>query len=194
MKRLLFACIISCFAFCLPAVSANPGRDVRALELEIGAGAVFGSDKLNFDKNRMGISALVEARYNLTSLPLDVGLQINGGLFHRDIQSSRSLKFRSLNVLAVADVNLFRARTISLFAGAGFGYALYGETAPIAFDSSQEWSGFETGGGKSGICFMPRVGVELFHRLRVTFDYRWQEKANRHFDVTLGFVFGGGRK
>ena len=140
-------------------------------------------------------SLLAEVRYNLASLPLDVGVQVSGSMFHREVQSTRSLKFKSLNVLAVADVNIFRARAISIFAGAGFGYALCGETAPVTFDNSQgEWGGFSTGGEKSGICFVPRVGVELFHRLRVTFDYRLQEKANRHFDVTLGFVIGGGRK
>lgn len=195
MKRLLLLSIMSCFACCLPATAANPGRNVRALEVEIGAGALFGGEKLDFDKNRMGVSLLAEARYNMASLPLDVGVQVSGSMFHREVQSTRSLKFKSLNVLAVADVNIFRARAISIFAGAGFGYALCGETAPVTFDNSQgEWGGFSTGGEKSGICFVPRVGVELFHRMRVTFDYRLQEKANRHFDVTLGFVIGGGRK
>ena len=39
-----------------------------------------------------------------------------------------------------------------------------------------------------------QVSGRLFFRMRVMFDYRLQEKANRHFDVTLGFVIGGGRK
>lgn len=41
---------------------------------------------------------------------------------------------------------------------------------------------------------MPRIGVELLHHLRVTLDYKFQEKANRHIGLTLGVVFGGGRR
>ena len=39
-----------------------------------------------------------------------------------------------------------------------------------------------------------QVSGRLFFRMRVMFGSRLQEKANRHFDVTLGFVTGGGRK
>lgn len=39
-----------------------------------------------------------------------------------------------------------------------------------------------------------QVSGRLFFRLHVTLDYRCQKKTNRHFDVTFGFVFGGGHK
>lgn len=77
----------------------------------------------------------------------------------------------------------------------GLGYTALDTSGPIRFDNSNpNWAGFSTGDKKGSFCFMPRVGVELFHRLRFTFDYKLQEKANRHFDLTVGFVFGGGRK
>lgn len=63
-----------------------------------------------------------------------------------------------------------------------------------AFHSQPNWGGFSTGNKTASFCFMPRVGVELFHHLRITLDYKLQEKANRHVGISLGVVFGGGRR
>ena len=181
MKKLILALALLC-AFQSNAQSTPSAKrsdcEVRRFEGEIGVGINFGADKLNFNSNRIGATFFAEGRYNLQRLPIDVGLQIAGSIFHRDADNAGNLEFQTWNVLAVTDYNLRRCNKVS-----------------IRFDNSNpNWAGFSTGDKKGSFCFMPRVGVELFHRLRFTFDYKLQEKANRHFDLTVGFVFGGGRK
>lgn len=168
---------------------------ITRFEGEIGVGLNFGSDKLNFDNSRIGATFFAEGRYNFQRIPIDIGLQVAGSIFHRDAKNAGNLEFKTWNVLAVTDYNFRRCKKVSFFAGFGLGYAALDTSAPIRFDNSNpNWAGFSTGEKKGSFCFMPRVGIELFHRLRFTFDYRLQEEANRHFDLSIGFVFGGGRR
>ena len=170
-------------------------RKVGCIEGEIGGGITFGADKLNFDKNKFGATFYAEGRYNIQRVPLDVGVQVGGTIFHRESVNAGQLKFKTWNVMAVTDYNLRRHKKISFFAGVGLGYASLDNSAPITFDDSQpNWGGFSTGTKTGSFCFMPRIGIELLHHLRVTFDYKLQEKANRHFGLTFGVVFGGGSR
>lgn len=199
MKKLIFA--FALLVLCSLPGNAQTGhpeaadREVGRLEGEIGGGFSFGADKLNFDKNKLGATFYAEGRYNMRRVPLDVGVQAGGTIFHRESVNAGQLKFRTWNVMAVTDYNFRRYKNISLFAGVGLGYASLDHSAPITFDDSQSnWGGFSTGTRTGSFCFMPRIGVELFHHLRVTLDYKLQEKANRHFGLSLGVVFGGGRR
>ena len=195
MKKLIFAFALLC---CIQgnaqtSQSTVADRKVGRIEGEIGGGFSFGADKLNFDKNKLGATFYAEARYNMQRVPLDIGVQAGGTIFHRESVNDGQLKFRTWNVMAVSDYNFRRCKKISLFAGIGLGYASLDNSAPITFDDSQSnWGGFSTGTRTGSLCFMPRIGVELFHHLRVTLDYKLQEKANRHFGLSLGVVFGGG--
>lgn len=195
MKKLIFAFALLC---CIQgnaqtSQSTVADRKVGRIEGEIGGGFSFGADKLNFDKNKLGATFYAEARYNMQRVPLDIGVQAGGTIFHRESVNAGQLKFRTWNVMAVSDYNFRRCKKISLFAGIGLGYASLDNSAPITFDDSQSnWGGFSTGTRMGSLCFMPRIGVELFHHLRVTLDYKLQEKANRHFGLSLGVVFGGG--
>lgn len=198
MKKYLLAWALFCS---LTATSQtqhraeNPDKRVRSIEVEIGVGIVVGAGKLNFDKAKTGGMGFGEIRYNFRHLPIDVGVQVAGNVFHRWSKNAGDLGFTSVNCIAVADYNFFREKKVSFFAGVGFGYASLETTAPIRFDDSQpNWGGFIEDGEKSAICFMPRIGVEFFHRLRLTFDYKLEEKANRHCNVSIGVVFGGGRR
>lgn len=194
MKKLIFVFALLCFMQGNAQISQSPvvGRKVGCIEGEIGGGFSFGADKLNFDKNKLGATFYAEARYNMQRVPLDVGVQVGGTIFHRESVNAGQLKFKTWNVTAVTDYNFRRYKKISFFAGIGLGYASLDNSAPITFDDSQpNWGGFSTGTKTGSLCFMPRIGVELLHRLRVTLDYKLQEKANRHFGLSLGVVFGG---
>ena len=170
--------------------------EVRRLEGEIGVGLVNGVSKLTLDGCDAGPRLYAELRYNLRILPIDVGLQFSSAYFHRgaDGQAHR-LQTKSSNIMAVADYNLFRGRKISLFAGAGVGCGVLNHTAPITITHPDErWSGYSTGDGKAKFSVMPRFGVELFNHLRLTLFYTGEEKANNHYGLSIGGVFGGGRK
>lgn len=170
--------------------------EIKRFEGEIGIGLVFATGKLQFDHNNTGATCHAELRYNLRRLPLDVGVQASGAVFHRESDFvAGQLKFRSWNLLAVADYNYRRGRRVSLFGGLGMGYGSIETSAPITFDNTQpNWGGFCDGGQTGSFCVMPRIGAEFFNHLRVTLSYKWQEKANRHLDLSIGVVFGGGRK
>ena len=170
--------------------------EVCRLEGEIGVGLVNGVSKLTLDGCDAGPRLYAELRYNLRILPIDVGLQFSSAYFHRgaDGQEHR-LQTKSSNIMAVADYNLFRGRKISLFAGAGVGCGVLNHTAPITITYPDErWSGYTTGDGKAKFSVMPRFGVEFFNHLRLTLFYTGEEKANNHYGLSIGGVFGGGRK
>lgn len=199
MKKLIFVFVSVLLCFLQGRAQTGPSaaadRRIGCIEGEIGGGISFGADKLDFDKSLLGATFYAEARYNMQRLPLDVGMQVGGTIFHRESIAAGRLKFKSWNVMAVTDYNFRRYKKISLFAGVGLGYASLENSAPIAFDDTQpNWGGFSTGSKRGSFCFMPRIGIELLHHLRVTFDYKLQEKANRHFGLSLGVVLGGGNR
>lgn len=181
--------------FCLSHGKAQDKStySIGSIEGEIGAGVAFGTNKLGFDKINPGAAFYAEVRHNFKKLPFDVGVHVAGTIFHRESDKAGQLKFKSWNVLAVTDYNFMQKSKVSFFAGVGVGYASLENSAPIVFDDSQtNWAGFSTGKKNGSFCFMPRVGVELFHHLRITAAYKLAEKANSHFDLTIGVVFGGG--
>lgn len=188
--------VILIFAiFCLSSVEAQDksAYSVGNIEGEIGAGVVFGTDKLGFDKINPGAVFYAEIRHNFRKLPLDAGIQVAGTIFHRESDNAGQLKFKSWSLMAITDYNFLQKSRVSFFAGAGVGYTSSEHSAPVVFDDSQpNWGGFSTGEKRGSFCFMPRVGVELFHHLRVTAAYKLADKANSHFDLTVGVAFGGG--
>ena len=194
MKEILLACALLC-GLTAGAQSQHPTESpdwsVRPIEVEVGGGMVFGADKLNFDKVETGGMGFGEVRYNFRHLPVDVGVQVAGNVFDRWTKEAGNLGFTSVNCLVVSDYNFWREKNISLFAGLGLGLAWHENAAPITNISGH---GYEVGGSNKSFCFMPRVGVEIAQHLRLTASYLIEEKANRHFSLTLGVVFGGGRK
>lgn len=180
-------------------------REVRAIEGEIGFGIRFGAPKLGFDET-IGFTCQIEMRYNLPRLPLDFGIQASMGTLNRfrspiDPSLPSWLRdddvwIKSWNVLVVSDYTWRRTKRVSFFAGLGLGYAHFDATAPISEYVSEDpyYYALSAGDPKNGICVMPRIGIEFFHHLRLTLDYKFQERANRHFNISIGGVFGGGKK
>lgn len=138
MKKRIFAWALLLLGFMQgyaqnsPSADAGRARAVGRFEGEIGGGLSFGADRLNFDRSNPGAAFYAEARYNVQLLPLDVGVQVGGTIFHRESDHAGQLKFRSWNVMAVADYNFRRRRNVSFFAGAGVGYAFLDNSAPLS--------------------------------------------------------------
>lgn len=192
MKKLLLAyALLSCLHANsqTPHYLENSDKAVRSIEVEIGGGAIFGASKMNFEKSETGGMGFGEMRYNFKHLPIDVGVQIAGNVFDRWTNTAGNLGFTSVNCMAVSDYNFRREKNISLFAGIGLGLAWHENAAPITHVGG---NGYTINGPSKSFCFMPRIGVELFHHLRVTFNYKLEEKANRHCNISFGVVFGGG--
>lgn len=191
MKKLIVLCAV--LATLLPSAYAQR-RDVKAIEVEIGGGMTFGAAQLSsagFDKTKAGETGFIELRYNFIYLPIDIGLHAGGTVFGREQASGEKLNFSSGNFMVTADYNRRRTSNCMWFAGLGVGLASLGNSAKTEY---MEDGGYTDNGSGSSLCFMPRIGVELFHHLRLTAAYTLEERANRHFLLSLGIVIGGGRK
>lgn len=163
-------------------------RNVRRFEVEMAWGATFGYARLADQSNmRMGFCAGTEYRYNLRRTPLDVGLHFFGSFYWREPRASCTARFyNSSRMMGVVDYNLAVARRVECFFGAGLGIVFVGPRADMPVDAAAEWS--------SRFGAMPRVGVECWSHLRLTLGYVWTERANNHLMMTIGVVFGGGRR
>ena len=196
--KVLIIALLAVMAVGVQNASAKKVRKVRAFEVEIGGGIVTPTDKLKFDKNKLGWNAQVELRYNFKHLPLDLGLHVDGALLSREgktiqdagigsVEDIKSVNFASMTGLAVVDFNLRRAKNFSIFVGCGVGYGmLINDIEKISEIGDIDKLGC--------FCVMPRVGVELFHHLRATLYYKNLKTEQSHFGVNLGIVFGGGKK
>lgn len=163
----------------IPLLCNAQSNGVKKFEFEIGFGASFASSKVDDSHgNSTGANLFMEGRYNLTNIPIDIGLQISRSAFERSWAYRDPINFITTTYLVVCDYNFFRGEKVAPFAGAGFGIA-----HNVGF------------GYTSTLCFMPRIGVELFNNhLRFSLDYKITQKDNRHMGFTIGGVFGGGRK
>lgn len=192
MKNLLLFCAIL-VAMIHPVYAQQ--RDIKAIEVEIGGGITFGASKLRgvgFDKTEVGQTGFVEIRYNLNRIPVDIGLHLRGTVFGREMQKiGEHLNFSSGNFMITSDYNYRRNSNCMLFAGLGVGFASFGNSAQIEYldDGS-----YMDNGSNGSICVMPRIGVELWHHLRLTCAYIFEERANGHFNLSIGIAIGGGRK
>ena len=181
---------------------AKTPRKIRAFELELAGGIVSPTEKLSFDKNNLGWTALGELRYNFKRLPLDLGVHVDGALFNREgqrlndpesLKGIATAKFTSITGLGVVDVNLLRTKAFSIFFGCGVGYGMLLSDL-TAIHNVQEID------QKGSFCVMPRAGIELFRHIRATFYYKHfevggvKDLSQDHYGVSLGVVFGGGKK
>ena len=194
MKRLFLSLVaVSLFGAARAQTPENiPGdtdlrRNVRRIEVELALGPTFGYASLaGMDNMPIGLCGGLELRYNLRSIPLDVGLQSAGSFYWRDPGSGcTSRLYNSGRLMGVVDYNLSVSRRVECFFGTGVGVLCIGPMADMPQGGISNWS-FRFGA-------MPRVGVECWSHLRLTFGYLWTERANSHCLMTIGIVFGGSR-
>lgn len=195
MKRLFSIVMVALFALLSVAEVAakSYASSVTALEIEAGAAMVSPSAKLNFDRNKVGYNIHAEVRYNFKYHPFDVGVRVDGDTFNRhfDLSDSR-FRFRSFSAMAVFDWTLNRTGQFAPFLGVGVGGGLVrNDAVTIKEILSQP---VKQTVNEASFAIMPRLGVELFHRARVTLYYKYNKKENAHFGLSLGLVLGGGPK
>ena len=161
-------------------MGAAAQNEVKTFEIEGKVGATYPTQKYFGDK-RVGPSLGLEARWNLRQLPIDVGAEIYAGSALRRYQGDdQSNRIFSLSV--VGHYNFMRGTRVSPFVGLGLGT---GSCDVVEGCKDNEGGAF---------IVSPRVGVELFHHLRLSFDARFARKGYNTVGITIGGVIGGGRK
>lgn len=187
MRKMIVA-IVAIVVSMMAEVSAQSGyvvRDVGAVEVELGVGLATAANRMSeYGKSRQGVDANVELRYNFAAQPVDLGLYASVCSIYRCDRVgdyAKSYKFVSENLLLTSDYNFFQGGKVSPFVGLGVGVA---------------WSDIAANDRNGGthFTFMPRVGVELSHHLRLTVSYKVFDRANNHLTLSLGYAFGGGRR
>ena len=165
MKRFVLVVTLSLLA--AVGFAQKHERSVTAIEVEPSIGMYRGF-----------MNAAIEARYNFRS-PWDVGLRecldymfSDGGGTH-------------VTYDVVGDYNFRRGKNVSIFAGAGVGLTV-GDYYDINVSAYKRNTIFH---------FMPRVGVELMNRVRLTCYANTFGDKDKTGSVGLsaGFAFGGGR-
>lgn len=170
--------------------TAKPPRTLRAVEGEFSWGASYPihglGDKCLIDPRMWRI----ETRYNFAHIPLDVGLLLKAQYLTRKRENpaeylpgryeDKRFIISTWQTMAVADYNFRREQKVSFFVGLAAG------------------CGSEDGWDEDRVyinsCVMPRCGVELWNRLRVTLSYTYMRKNYSNLGMSLGIVVGGGHK
>lgn len=189
MRKLILAAV---FLGTAATCWAQNYQEVKKFEFEPFVGVTYGFK--NPGTRVAGPAMGLEARWNLRSIPLDIGAQMYlgsaCGTYKEQIYIDRidefDLSCRTFSIGAFSDYNFNRGGTVSPFVGAGLSCNLY----DMITGSYNDYEGDNT----SGIGITPRVGVELFQHLRITLSARIGRSLYSHAALTIGYAFGGGAK
>ncbi len=196
MKKYIILIIISTIlcSNCLWGQDIEKSGRFGHIEGELEIGIPFGLSKLCFDRIETGGSLSAELRFAFERIPMNIGVLVGMTNFFRNSDYAGDEEFRSYNYMIVGDYKFKQYKYISFFAGAGLGIASLNTASPIGIDDTiSPWHSITGGNSKSAFCFMPRLGVQFFKRIRITADLKLQEKANNNFNISIGYIIGGKR-
>jgi opacity protein-like surface antigen len=189
MKKFIF---LSIFCTLCIAATAQPRGGLGNFETEVGAAVLF-TDKIehvegwdyedgeyhyyNYDTALpAGGRIYGELRYNINRR-LDAAAQLAYAWFSREGDYGR---YNTLTTMALGDYNC-RLGGVNMFMGAGVGVTKQYYSIPGQRD---QWG--------QTLAYAVRCGIEIFDRLRMTVDCRFDKWGYSHTGVALGWVFGGG--
>ena len=192
MAKYFLFLILAAVSACSLRAQETAGRNyigAGCFEGEVAVGPTLGySPQTRFYRMPAGFCAALEGRYNFRQRPFDVGLRCGVSGHNRWSQSSCSGDLQLVGSwLAVADYNLRLLPGLTLCAGIGLGGAWVAEPVEVTETG-------ESRGDRGAFCAMPRVGFECWRHLRFTAAYYLMERESRHLELTVGIVFGGGRR
>lgn len=177
MRKLFFTCFVITI---LSSLQSSGQEKVRPVEFEMGMGGGWAFAE---GKSCGSFEMKMELRHNLENAPWDLGVYFAVGEVLEGIPYGWDKKDRLDEVvtymLPVIHYNFRRGKRLSYFVGGGLGmYAC-------------RWNNITTG----GLSVMPKAGIELFNRLRISADYKLNFQGDyQYLTLSAGFVFGGGRK
>jgi hypothetical protein len=150
-------------------------QQYRLVEGELGVSMPFGIPA-TYSEQSMEISPGLygEIRFNIPDRHLSIGTQLYlAGWTVKGYDVSNKRNTVALNT--VFDYNFSEIKGFLLpFAGSGIGLASLNESSKLYIS--------------------PRIGVEVWNRLRFSFGYNITNRLYSGFVVKLGFVAGGGKK
>lgn len=174
------------------------GLDVMAEDFRNWEGEVFAGPNVSLgtsaeldeyssamhSKPLIGYAIGAEARYNFSSLPLDLGVQAAfskvghnvewmGNGYYKDYWQREYSN--SVSLAAIGDWTFNRGSKVAPFVGAGVG---------VAFN---EWL-WST---KTKLFFMPRAGISIHDKFRISIAAHISDQAHNSMLLSFGYSFGG---
>jgi hypothetical protein len=171
MKKIIF--FTGFILFCSTAFAQK--QQYRLVEGELGVSMPFGIPDVFGEQTEDIYPGLYgELRFNIPNRHLSIGTQLY--LAGWEITGyGRKYEYHTLAFNTVFDYNFNEIKGIFLpFAGSGIGLANLD--------------------GSSILFISPRIGVEVWNRIRFSFGYNLTAYSYKGFVVKLGLVFGGGKK
>lgn len=193
MKKLIVGLLAAMFG--VSSAMAQTDGKVRAWEVEVFAGpnvSIGESEDVGFFSTAIDSKALVgyslgaELRHNFSKLPIDVGARFAFSKIGHNVEwqanevsapTWNKSYTNSFTLAAVGDWNFNRGGTVSPFVGLGAG---------VAFNKS-----YGTG---TKPFVMPRVGIGINNRLRVSVSANLSDHAHNTMLLSLGYTFGAPSK
>ena len=182
-------CTLIVVMLCCFSVNAQV-RDVQRFEGGVHIGLTVPVGSYNDGKTVIGAGTGLELRYNIPSSSWDCGVLINAttavrrfswvdtwtNILYNDIEQSN----RSVNFALVGDYNFGQGKKVNPYAGLGVGITDYAALNDVLYDVSG-----------SGFVVLPRVGVELFHHVRIGLTSMFHRKGFNNCEFSIGVVIGG---
>lgn len=161
-------------------------RQVQAVEVEVAMGTCIGLNKSGYDNNRWGKTARAEVKYCLPSGIMEFGLGASVMRMDRvRYDPIKAATFPTLNVFLAGNYNWTPTSNLSVFFGLETGASHW---ITLSFGNAPEkrpkaWSPM----------LAPRLGVELWERLRLSASLILATESTSYFGLTLGYSIGGKR-
>ncbi len=176
------------FSFSLAASAQKVGK----IEYELGFGEAFPVQIEDYP-SFCGRHFFGEVRYNFNS-KYDFGLNLSDTRFIQDDVSDKTIhQILGLSAKLFFDYNWRHAKDYNIFVGFAAGWSSYHSDTNYYGPSGENGSKSIEG---SIPCVAPRIGVELFDRLRLSYSLNvpYDGYEYIHSAITIGLVFGGKSK
>ncbi len=167
--------LLAFVAVCATNIATAQVRDVQRFEGGVSAGIMFPGINSKTFTGYPGQQLAVELRFNIGN-KFDVGAQFSLYEFKQESSYSDAAYMKVISPSIIGDYNWRPSEFLNLFVGAGFGFA-----SDVDGNADFE-SGFEA---------FPRVGLELYDKVRLSADYRINFAGSGYMGFTIGYVFGG---
>lgn len=172
------------------------GLDVMADDFRKWEGEVFAGPNVSLgtsaeldeyssamhSKPLIGYALGAEARYNFSSLPIDVGLQAAFSKIGHNVEwMGNGAEYwnkeysNSISLAAIGDWTFNKGRIVAPFVGAGVG---------VAFNE-YHWS------NEAKPLFMPRAGISIRDKFRISLAAHISDQAHNSMLLSFGYSFGG---
>ena len=198
MKKTGLFLILMLYLAVSPIFAQNK-QSVSLFEFEIGTGLKASNNvsaidmgsfsELMSDRTEPGLNLFMEARINIPTTAFDIGLQFSAHNFSRKWEDMMTIIYNFKSITTYVDYNYRKWNKITPFVGLGLGFSPTELT--YTYPNSSRRDEIEK---TQPACFNPRIGVEVYDHIRLTFDWKIMTKTYSHIGISLGFAFGGGKR